>query len=48
VVDYKTDTDAAGAAAHPAYAEQVRAYAEAWEKVSGETVKAEIVSARRP
>jgi ATP-dependent exoDNAse (exonuclease V) beta subunit len=46
VVDYKTDTDVAGAAANPAYATQVQSYAEAWGKVSGRAVTSEIVSAR--
>jgi ATP-dependent helicase/nuclease subunit A len=46
VVDYKTDADVAGAAASPAYAAQVQAYADAWGAVTGEKVETRVVSAR--
>jgi ATP-dependent helicase/nuclease subunit A len=48
VVDYKTDADVAGAAASPAYAAQVQAYADAWGAVTGEQVETRVVSARAP
>ena len=44
VVDYKTDVDQETAALK--YAEQVRAYSEAWGRISGAAVKTAIISAR--
>ncbi len=46
IVDYKTDADVAGAAASPAYAAQVQAYAGAWGAVTGARVETRVVSAR--
>jgi ATP-dependent helicase/nuclease subunit A len=44
VLDYKTDVD--GGTAAPKYAEQVRAYGDAWGRISGVAVKTAIISAR--
>ena len=44
VLDYKTDVD--GGTAALKYAEQVRAYGEAWGRISGAAVKTAIISAR--
>ena len=44
VVDYKTDRS--GVAATEKYEAQLRAYREMWEKMTGEEVRAELISAR--
>jgi ATP-dependent helicase/nuclease subunit A len=46
VVDYKTDADAATVGSNRAYDEQVRAYADAWGRVTTSAVETKVVSAR--
>ncbi|MEO8070197.1 MAG: UvrD-helicase domain-containing protein [Acidobacteriota bacterium] len=46
LVDYKTDRDSAGDLLSARYAEQLRAYQQAWENVTGDAVTSAVVSTR--